>query len=113
MPSVVRIHPFAFPAFTSFSTMCQCTQNEVPDGRRRMKLIKNTGNDRVMDALRSSLTAASSVDIATPAFSLFAFAEFATHLHALTGCRLVLPDVPTDLQLLGSEADRPFRNQLT
>ena len=39
-----------------------------------MKLIKNTGNDRVLDALRSSLTPSSKVDIATPAFSLFAFA---------------------------------------
>lgn len=78
-----------------------------------MKLIKNTGNDRVLDALRSSLTPSSKVDIATPAFSLFAFAEFATHLDTLASCRLVLPDVPTDLQLLGSEADRPFRNQLT
>ncbi len=65
-----------------------------------------------MDALRSSLTPTSKVDIATPAFSLFAFAEFASHLQSLAGCRLVLPDMPTDLQLLGSEADRPFRNQL-
>jgi hypothetical protein len=78
-----------------------------------MKLIKNTGNDRVMDALRAGLTPATKLDIATPGFSVFAFAEFAAQLQSLSACRLVLPDAQTDLQFLGSEADRPFRNQLT
>ena len=78
-----------------------------------MKLIKNTGNDRVMDALRSGLSPAGKLDIATPGFSVFAFAEFAAQLQSLSACRLVLPDAQTDLQLLGSESDRPFRNQLT
>ena len=78
-----------------------------------MKLIKNTGNDRVMDALRSGLSATSKLDIATPAFSMFAFAEFAAQLQSLSACRLVLPDASqTDLQLLGLESDRAFRNQL-
>jgi hypothetical protein len=78
-----------------------------------MKLIKNTGNDRVMDALRNGLSATSKLDIATPAFSVFAFAEFAAQLQGLSACRLVLPDASqTDLQLLGSESDRAFRNQL-
>src|ERR1019366_6443297 len=79
-----------------------------------MKLIKNTGNDRVMDSLRAGLTPAAKLDIATPAFSVFAFAEFAAQLQSLSACRLVLPDSSqTDLQLLGSDADRAFRNQLT
>jgi hypothetical protein len=79
-----------------------------------MKLIKNTGNDRVMDALHAGLTPAAKLDIATPAFSVFAFAEFAAQLQSLSACRLVLPDrSQTDLQLLGSDADRAFRNQLT
>ena len=79
-----------------------------------MKLIKNTGNDRVMDALRSRLSASSKLDIATPAFSVFAFAEFAAQLQGLSACRLVVPgDSQTDLQLLGSDSDRAFRNQLT
>ena len=34
-----------------------------------MKLIKNTGNDRVMDALHAGLTPAAKLDIATPVFS--------------------------------------------
>ena len=67
---------------------------------RYMKLIKNTGNDRVMDALRSGLSATSKLDIATPAFSMFAFAEFAAQLQGLSACRLVLPDASqTDLQI--------------
>lgn len=79
-----------------------------------MKLIKNTGNDRVMDVLRRGFSASSKLDIATPAFSIFAFAEFAAQLQALSSCRLVVPGDPqTDLQLLGSDSDRPFRNQLT
>jgi hypothetical protein len=79
-----------------------------------MKLIKNTGNDRVMDALRSGLTPAAKLDIATPAFSVFAFAEFAAQLQDVSACRLVLPEgSPADLQLLGSDSDRAFRNQLS
>jgi hypothetical protein len=79
-----------------------------------MKLIKNTGNDRVMDALRSGLHSSSKLDIVTPAFSVFAFAEFAAQLQGLSACRLVSPDSSqTDLQLLGSDADRAFRNQLS
>ena len=78
-----------------------------------MKLIKNTGKDRVIDALRAGLTATSKLDIATPAFSIFAFAELAAQLQALASCRLLLPVAQSDLQLLGSEADRPYRNQLT
>ncbi len=40
-----------------------------------MKLIRNSGNDRVVDELRKSLVAGGTFDVASPAFSLFAFAE--------------------------------------
>ena len=40
-----------------------------------MKLIKNTGDDRVIDEVRAALGPQSTLDIATPAFSLFAFGE--------------------------------------
>ena len=40
-----------------------------------MKLIRNTGSDRVIDELRQTLTPPSSLDLASPAFSLFAFGE--------------------------------------
>lgn len=78
-----------------------------------MKLIKNSGNDRVIDELRATLPSSSRVDIASPEFSLFAFGELRDHLEALQDCRLVLPaSEKSNLQLLGSESDRHFRNQL-
>lgn len=40
-----------------------------------MRIIRNTGSDRVFDELRQSLAPPSSLDFASPVFSLFAFAE--------------------------------------
>ncbi len=78
-----------------------------------MKLIKNSGNDRVIDALREVLGSESRLDFASPAFSLFAFAELQSLLDKVGYCRLVLPAAKgTDLNLLGTQADRPFRNRL-
>jgi superfamily II DNA or RNA helicase len=78
-----------------------------------MKLIKNTGNDRVIDELRRALASPSSLDLASPAFSLFAFAEMRDLLEKLDTCRIVLPLANGDeLGLAGSEADRAFRNRL-
>ena len=56
-----------------------------------MKLIKNTGSDRVIDELRQTLAPPSSLDLASPAFSLFAFAELRDLLEKLDACRVVLP----------------------
>ena len=78
-----------------------------------MRLIKNTGNERVIEELRSCLTPQASLDIASPSFSLFAFAEIRGLLEKLDRCRLVIPTSEgTDLFILGSESDRSFRNQL-
>jgi len=40
-----------------------------------MKLVRNTGSERVIDFLRTSLTAEQELDVVTSAFSVFAFAE--------------------------------------
>ena len=56
-----------------------------------MKIIKNTGSDRVVDELRPNLSSKSSLDIATAEFSLFAFAELKQELEKLDSCRIVLP----------------------
>jgi len=78
-----------------------------------MKLIKNAGGDRVIDELRQALTPPASLDLATPAFSLFAFAELRDHLQKLEACRLVLPSANgLTLGLTGAEADRASRNCL-
>ncbi len=78
-----------------------------------MRLIKNTGNDRVIDELRQALAPQSSLDLASPAFSLFAFAELREVLEKLDTCRVVIPQGSgTDLGLTGSDNDRAFRNRL-
>jgi hypothetical protein len=78
-----------------------------------MKLIKNTGSDRVIDELRRTLATPSCLDLASPAFSLFAFAELRDLLEKLDACRVVLPAINgADLGLTGSETDRAFRNRL-
>jgi hypothetical protein len=74
-----------------------------------MKLIKNTGSQRVVDELRHSLPPSSSLALASPAFSLFAFAELRELLETLDSCRIVLPAIDQDdLGLTGSDADLPL-----
>ena len=78
-----------------------------------MKLIKNTGDNRVVDELRAALGPESTLDIASPALSVFAYSEIKDLLEKIATCRLVIPTVPgQELGLLGGDADRPFRNRL-
>ena len=78
-----------------------------------MKIIKNSGNERVIDELRKCLMAQSTLDIASPSFSLFAFGEVRELLHKLDKCRVVLPNAKADdLGIVDSIADRSFRNRL-
>jgi hypothetical protein len=78
-----------------------------------MKLVRNTGSDRVIDELRSLLAPQSFFDLASSEFSLFAYAELRDLLEKLETCRIVLPNAEAaDLGLTGSDADRPFRNRL-
>jgi hypothetical protein len=78
-----------------------------------VRLIRNSGGDRVIDELRRCLQAKSSLDIASPSFSLFAFAELHDLLSGVDKARLALPDPEgNDWEMLGGAADRPFRNRL-
>jgi hypothetical protein len=77
-----------------------------------MRLVRNTGTDRVVDLFRPQLTAGRQLDIVTPAFSLFAFSEMLREVDALARCRLLLPPASAELAILGSEADRGARNHL-
>lgn len=54
-------------------------------------MVRNTGADRVIDLLRPGLTAGRQLDVVTPEFSLFAFAEMLHEVTALARCRLLLP----------------------
>jgi len=78
-----------------------------------MELLKNTGSSRAIEALRKSLATAAGFDVASPAWSLFVFDELQSLLSNVAKARLVLPHgAQTPLQLLGGEADRPYRNRL-
>jgi hypothetical protein len=77
-----------------------------------MKLVRNTGTDRVIDMIRPMIGRGHLLDIVTSAFSLFAFADVNRELGELEGCRLVLPPSGFDLAIVGTVADRPARNRL-
>lgn len=71
-----------------------------------MRLIKNSGNDRVIDELRQCLRSKSSLDIASPEFSLFAFAELQDLLTGIGPVRFALPSPErSDWAMLGNDAD--------
>ena len=77
-----------------------------------MKLLRNTGADRVIDVIRPWITSGNQLDVVSPTFSLFAFAEVLRDLSKLSKARLVLPSSGSDLALLGTAADRAARNKL-
>lgn len=77
-----------------------------------MKLVRNTGTDRVMDVLRPWLLPGRNLDIMSSQLSLFASSETDKEISALTDCRLLLPGSNGDIALLGAEADRKARNRL-
>ena len=77
-----------------------------------MRIIPNTGTDRVVDIVRPNLLPGNRLDLASQSLSLFAFAELAANLAHLASARLVLPSDFTEIDLLGSNADRAARNRL-
>jgi hypothetical protein len=77
-----------------------------------MKIIRNTGTERVIDLIRSALPPGTQIDLVTPTLSLFAFAEVHNELAAVSSARLVLPGEDADLAFLGVDSDRAARNRL-
>lgn len=77
-----------------------------------MRILHNTGTDRVLDLVRPLLARNTQLDVVTPILSLFAFAELHGELSKLQRVRLVLPSAGDDLALLGSPVDRAARNRL-
>ena len=77
-----------------------------------MKLLRNTGADRVIDVIRPWIAPKNQLDVVSPTFSLFAYAELLHDLPKLSKARLVLPSNGADLALLGTAADRSARNKL-
>ena len=77
-----------------------------------MRLVQNSGSDRVVDLLLPHLVPGSGLSCVTPSFSLHAFAELREALGGLGPVQLVLPADDSQLELLGGEGDRAQRNRL-
>ena len=77
-----------------------------------MRIIANTGTDRVVDLIQPWLRPDHQMDLASESFSLHAFGELAEKLLRMAKVRLVLPPNEAELSLFGSDADRAARNRL-
>lgn len=78
-----------------------------------MKLLRNSGNERVIDCLRDWLVPGAAVDLVSPAFSLFAFAETRDLLAKAGGCRVLLgEETSLAATLFGGDADIAARGRL-
>jgi len=77
-----------------------------------MKLIRNTGTDRVIDLIQPHLRSGNQLDCISPTFSLFAFTQLRAALFDLGRTHLILPSEEGSLELLGAEGDRADRNRL-
>ena len=77
-----------------------------------MRVISNTGNDRVMDEMRQ-IAEGSSLSVASAVFSLYAYASLREKLRTLRDAQLIVSSSISPEQILGEDADRAFRNKLT
>ena len=77
-----------------------------------MRIVSNTGTDRVVDFIRPWLRSGYQIDLASEALSLHAFGELAEKLSQMANARLVLPPNDAELSIFGSDADRAARNRL-
>lgn len=77
-----------------------------------MKLIQNTGTQRVIDLIQPHLKQGNQLGCVTPSFSLYAFAAMREALAVLDRVQLILPPDDGALEFLGAEGDRAARNRL-
>jgi len=77
-----------------------------------MRLISNTGSQRVLELMRPFLEVGNRLDCVTPSFSLYAFAQLREALCSVERVRLIVPADSESLDLLGTDDDRAERNRL-
>ena len=80
--------------------------------RDTIRIVSNTGTDRVVDLIQPWLQPGNHMDLASEALSLHAFGELAETLSRMARTRLVLPPADSELGLFGADADRAARNRL-
>ena len=71
-----------------------------------MRIVSNTGTDRVVDLIQPWLQPGNQMDLASESLSLHAFGELAEKLARMSHARLVLPPPDTELELFGANGDR-------
>lgn len=78
-----------------------------------MRLLRNTGTDRVLDKLRAWFSLGTAVDLMSPAFSLHAFSETRAILAEAGRVRMLLGEADTlPLALFGGADDIVYRGKL-
>ncbi len=77
-----------------------------------MRIVSNTGTDRIFDLIQPGLRPGYYIDLASEVLSLHAFGKLAKELIRMQKTRLVLPPDEVELNLLGTDADRIARNRL-
>ncbi|MGQ0510469.1 MAG: helicase-related protein [Betaproteobacteria bacterium] len=77
-----------------------------------MRIVRNSGSERVLDLIRRDIAPGHRLDLATPALSLFAFDAMLEETLRLEHARLLLPRGGSDLGVLGGDSDRALRNAL-
>lgn len=77
-----------------------------------MKVLRNTGQERVIDVLRSQLASQNQLDVATSALSLYAYQELIQDFSRLNKTRLIVAEGINVHNLIGADADRASRNRL-
>ena len=77
-----------------------------------MRIVSNTGTDRVVDLIYPLLKPGCQIDLTSSTLSLHAFDSFSGLLKTVERARLILPPTDAKLDLGGSASDRAARNQL-
>jgi hypothetical protein len=78
-----------------------------------MRLLRNSGNDRVIDRFRNWFRPGVAIDLMSPEFSLHAFAETRDFMAKSGRVRLLLSEYEALLQsLFGGPSDIPYRSKL-
>jgi hypothetical protein len=77
-----------------------------------LRLVPNTGNDRVIDLVRPLISGGHQLDVVSGALSIFACGELLGGEGLPPTCRLVLPRDLDGSALVGAAADRAPRNRL-
>ena len=116
LPVPTRVLAGSFGALAGGSQLASAPRLVDPGGVTplvvAMRIVSNTGTDRVVDLIQPWLQPGNQMDLASEALSLHSFGELAERLSRVARTRLVLPPADAELGLFGADGDRAVRNRL-